>query len=226
MAGKQLSLDDYLDNLYHHPPYGYAMTDAAAEWFDRGGFSIQPNLLAGLLPHLDRDEPELYLWMFFNAWAACYREETNALVEHPMPVLGYSNAVPFKTSDQANAMKWLRYLLVYAPADGLFLGRAVPRAWWRDGATTDLRGAATRYGTVSVRFTSAAASGRLTAALDLALRAAPPRLVLRFRHPTGTAIRAVTVNGAPWPAAKVDAAKGDVDLSGASGSVVVEARYE
>ena len=57
-------------------------------WFDRGGFSMQPNLLAGLLPHLDRDEPEIYLWMFFNAWGACYREEINAMVEHPLPVLG------------------------------------------------------------------------------------------------------------------------------------------
>jgi hypothetical protein len=29
--------------------------------------------LAGLMPRLARDEPEIYIWMFFNAWAACYR---------------------------------------------------------------------------------------------------------------------------------------------------------
>jgi len=25
------------------------------------------------MPRLARDEPEIYIWMFFNAWAACYR---------------------------------------------------------------------------------------------------------------------------------------------------------
>ena len=64
------------------PPYGYPIVDEDNSWFSRGGISIQPNLLAGLLPYLDRDEPEVYLWMFFNAWLACYREEINAMVEH------------------------------------------------------------------------------------------------------------------------------------------------
>ncbi|HUU58392.1 MAG TPA: hypothetical protein VMZ50_02510, partial [Phycisphaerae bacterium] len=70
-------LDDYLDTRYMNPPFGYPLQDPQTEWFDCGGLSVQPNLLAGLTPHLDRDEPEIYLWMFFNAWAACYREEVN-----------------------------------------------------------------------------------------------------------------------------------------------------
>jgi hypothetical protein len=93
------------------------IADEEGDWFSRGGFSIQPNLLAGLLPYLDRDEPEVYLWMFFNAWAACYREEINAMVEHPMPVLGYANTAHPKTSDEANAVMWLRYMFVYGPRD-------------------------------------------------------------------------------------------------------------
>ena len=41
--------------------------------------------------------------MFYNAWSACYRPEIDAMAEHPMPFLGYSNPVIFKTSDEANA---------------------------------------------------------------------------------------------------------------------------
>ena len=104
----QWILDDYQDNRYMNPPYGYAIVDEDSTWFSRGGISIQPNLLAGLLPYLDRDEPEVYLWMFFNAWLACYREEVNAMVEHPYPELGYSNTAHPKTSDEANAVIWLR----------------------------------------------------------------------------------------------------------------------
>jgi len=123
-------LDDYQDNRYPEPPCGYLIPHFEQTWFDRAGFSIQPNLLAGLMPYLERDEPEVYLWMFYNAWAACYREELNAMVEHPLPLLGFSNAANFKTSAQANAMTWLRYMFVYGAHNLLHLGRAIPRAWF------------------------------------------------------------------------------------------------
>ena len=45
----QWILDDYQDNRYMSPPYGYAIVDEDNAWFSRGGFSIQPNLLAGLV---------------------------------------------------------------------------------------------------------------------------------------------------------------------------------
>ncbi|HQK75115.1 MAG TPA: hypothetical protein PKZ25_02880, partial [Candidatus Hydrogenedentes bacterium] len=61
-----------------------------------------------------------------------------------------------------------------------------------------------------------------TAWLDLA--EAPPRLLLRFRHPEKKPIAQVLVDGAPHPAA--DAERGDVDLTGKSGTVQVTARYE
>ena len=35
---------------------------------------------------MDRDEIEVYLWMFFNAFVSCYREEISGMVEHPLPV--------------------------------------------------------------------------------------------------------------------------------------------
>ncbi len=216
-------LDDYQDNRYMNPPYGYAINDEASEWFARGGFSIQPNLLAGLVPYLDRDEPEVYIWMFFNAWAACYRDEINAMVEHPFPVLGYANTAHPKTSDEANAVMWLRYMFVYGPRDGLFLGRAVPRAWLAGHETIGLENAQTRWGQTSVAYTPVAGGDIIRAQVVLDLKKQPPKTVLRFRHPGRKPIASVTVNGHEHRA--FDAAKQDVDLTGQEGVLDIEARF-
>jgi hypothetical protein len=216
-------LDDYQDNLYVAPPYGYAMPDLEADWFDRGGFSIQPNLLAGLMPHLDRDEPEHYLRMFFNAWCACYREEIDAMVEHPNPQLGYSSAAHFKTSDEANAVAWLRAMFVYATDSLLHVGRALPREWLLSAVPSAVSGVRTRYGTVGVRYLAAPDGRRVTATLDLDLRAAPPAVLVRFRHPEKLPLRAVRVDGRPH--GRFDPRRNDVDITGCSGRVVVEADF-
>jgi len=56
-----------ISRRYIKPPFGYLIPDLESNWHHRGDFSIQPNLLTGLAPHLIRDEPEIYIWMFFNA---------------------------------------------------------------------------------------------------------------------------------------------------------------
>ncbi|MCS7310150.1 MAG: hypothetical protein NZ741_08015 [Armatimonadetes bacterium] len=216
-------LDDYQDNLYPQPPYGYLIPDFEANWYDHTGFSIQPNLLAGLMPHLQRDEPEIFLWMFFNAWCACYREEVNAMVEHPSPVLGYSNAAHFKTSDEANAVSWLRAMFVYADEQVLHFGRALPREWFRTGKPIATTGVCTRYGKVSVSYHSGGYPRWLSAEVDLSLRASPPKTLVRFRHPDGLPIRSVRVNGVVHE--RFDPQRGDVDITGNTGRLVVEAEF-
>ena len=219
----QWILDDYLDNRYMNPPFGYVVTNPEKEWFDRGGFSIQPNLLAGLMPHLDRDEIEVYTWMFFNAWAACYREEIGAMVEHPYPVLGFSNSAHFKTSDQSNAVKWLRYMFVYAPGEVLHLGRGIPRAWLADGKEIWAEKVATRFGQVSVRYSSEAAAGLIRASANLSLEKRPTKILVRIRHPEKRPIQSVTVDGLHHR--QFDAARGDVDITGHCGRIAIEAHY-
>lgn len=216
-------LDDYQDNRYPQPPYGYLIPDFEANWFDRAGFSIQPNLLAGLMPHLQRDEPEIFLWMFFNAWCACYREEINAMVEHPSPVLGYSNAAHFKTSDQANAVSWLRAMFVYADEQMVHFGRAIPREWFQTGKPVAATGVCTRYGTVSVSYRGGEDAQRLGAELHLQWRTPPPQVLVRFRHPDHLPLRAVRVNGSPHD--RFDPSRGDVDITGYSGEVTVEVEF-
>ncbi len=216
-------LEDYQDNRYPTPPYGYLLVDPDFHLFNRGGFSIQPNLLAGLLPHLDRDEPEIFLWMFFNAWASCYREEINAMCEHPLPELGFSNNAQFKTSDEANAVMWLRYMQVYWTNGLLHLGRAIPRAWLADGQTVSLTRVATWFGRISVTYTSRAEHGIIRLEADLDVDRDAPRILARFRHPAGKPMTSALVNGRKCRPA--DAVRGDVDLTGLRGRVVVEARF-
>ncbi len=214
-------LDDYQDTRYMNPPFGYRIDDPVTQWYDCGGFSPQPNLLAGLLPHLDRDEIEIYLWMFFNAWAACYREEVQAMVEHPQPVLGFSNAAPFKTSDQSNAMKWLAYMFVYERGGLLHLGRALPTAWFAGEESFGAERLSTPAGTVSLEYTPRL--DKIEAHVELELRNPPERLLLRFRHPGKKPIRSVSVDGHPHLA--FDAEKGDVELKPVSGRTQVLVHY-
>ncbi|WP_428940148.1 hypothetical protein [Fontivita pretiosa] len=212
-------LDDYQDNRYPSPPFGYAIPDFSGDWFCRAGFSIQPNLLAGLMPHLDRDEPQIAIWMFFNAFAACYREQIGAMVEHPMPQLGYSNNAHFKTSDQANSLVWLRHLLVHYDDESLYFGRAMPRAWLADGQHVGIRDMHTPFGRVSLWYESRVASGRINASLELALHQPPARCLLRVRDPQNRGLRSVSLNG--QPCAAFDPKTGDIDLSGMSGRIEV-----
>ena len=216
-------LDDYQDNRYPEPPYGYRLVDPGLNLMNRGGFSIQPNLLAGLLPHLDRDEPEIYIWMFMNAWASCYREEINAMCEHPLPELGFSNNAQFKTSDEANAVMWLRYMVVYWTRGFLHLGRALPREWLKDGGEVELTRVATWYGRVSVQYESQADKGVIRMEANLDLDRNPPRILARFRHPEGKRMKFAMVNGKRRRPS--DPVRGDIDLTGMRGKVVVEAHY-
>ena len=215
-------LDDYQDNLYLTPPYGYVMRELEADLLSRGGFSIQPCLLPGLMPHLERDEPEIYLWMFFNAFAAIYREEISGMIEHPMPELGFSTSVTFKTSDEANAVMWMRYMVIYWNDRLLHFGRAMPRAWFAQRTpVADLSGVCTPFGRVGVHYEARLADKKIIARVELSTLRDNPQVLVRFRHAHKAAIRTVSVNGRLW----TRFAGEDVDITGLSGSVVVEVEY-
>jgi len=214
-------LDDFQDNLYLVPPFGYALRDPEFNLFNRGGFSIQPCLLAGLLPHLERDEPEIYIWMFFNALAAVYREEISGLIEHPMPELGFSNSVTFKTSDEANAVMWLRYMYVYANRELLHFGRALPRRWFARDGEVAIDKVSTYFGSVGVRYDPDLKKKRIAARVDLGRLRDEPQVLVRFRHPEKEKIKRVLVNGKKWVRFNGE----DVDITGLRGKVEIEVQF-
>jgi hypothetical protein len=197
------------------------MREIEADLLSRGGFSIQPCLLPGLMPHLERDEPEIYLWMFFNAFATIYREEISGMIEHPMPELGFSTSVVFKTSDEANAVMWMRYMVIYWNDRLLHFGRAMPRAWFAQRTPVELTGVCTLFGRVGVHYEARLAEKKIIARIELGALRDNPEVLVRFRHPDKLTLRAVNVNGRLWTRFAAE----DVDISELSGSVAVEAEY-
>jgi hypothetical protein len=160
--------------------------------------------------------------MLFNAVASVYREEISGMIEHPLPELGFSNSVTFKTSDEANAVMWLRYAYVFWTGTLLHFGRAVPRSWFAQERGFGLTGVHTHHGPVGVRYLPDPSRRRIGAEVDLqSLRACPPAVLVRFRTPGRAPLRRVLVDGvaAPRPAGE------DVELRGSQGMVRLDVEY-
>lgn len=192
-------LKDFEDNRYISERFGYTLTDFEQWWFDRGGFSMQPNLHWFCEPYLMRDEPEHFLRAFFNGFASAFRPDTTMLVEHPLPELHGVWGDHFKTSDEAQATHWLRLMFCQESGEDLFIGRGMPRYWLRDGCRAALTDIVTWFGKMSVAYTSMADSGRICLELNPPLRNPPRRLFIRFRHPEKIPLKRMTVDGREWP---------------------------
>ena len=190
-------LEDYEDNLYISEQYGYAIPVFNEFWFSRGGISMQANLLDGPLPYLDRDEVKHFLRAYFNGFASAFDPQVRMCNEHSLPELGRPSGDHFKTSDEAQSTSWLRLMFVNDRGPDLLLGQALPRPWLADGRSVHIDRAATHYGPVSLRITSAAASGTIRAEVGLPQRNPPRRICLRLRHPEAKPLQAVSINGRP-----------------------------
>jgi hypothetical protein len=145
------------------------------------------------------------------------------MVEHPQPVLGFSNSAPFKTSDQSNAMKWLATMFVYERNGLLHLGRALPRAWFAGEESFGATRLSTPAGIVSIEYHPQSVADKIEADVDLELRQEPDRLLLRFRHPHKKPIRSVVVEGCSHTT--FDAVSGDIELLPVTGKIHVSVNY-
>lgn len=188
-------LKDYEDNRYTRAPYGYHIPEERFEqdWFSRGGFSMQPNLLWGPVAYLLRDEVKHFLRALYNGFASAFRADVRMLTEHPLPELGCNMGDHFKTSDEAQALHWLRMSLLREDGDELWLGQAVPRAWMASATPIEVEGYATWFGPVSYLLTFR--KGRTVMELSPPSRNAPSRLRVRLRHPEGRPLVRVYLDG-------------------------------
>jgi hypothetical protein len=186
-------LQDYEDNLYNSDHYGYWLEAYEKHWFDWGGFSMQACLLFSPEPYLYRDEVPHALRAIFNGIAANFFADTRMLAEHALPELGDWRGDHYKSSDEANATGWLRYLLVREEGDELLIGQAIPREWLAPGNRLGVENAATHFGPVSVTYE--AGKRAITARISGPRRNPPARMRVRFRPSAGRTIRTVTVNG-------------------------------
>ena len=114
-------------------------------------------------------------------------------------------------------------MLVYSTPNLLHLGRAIPRAWLKDGETTSLIHTRTHYGEVDVRWISHLSEGELVFEGNLRGPQDAQKTLVRFRHPDKAPIQSVTINDKDWK--QFDSEKGDVDITGMKGQVKVVASY-
>lgn len=132
---------------------------------------------------------------------------------------------PYCTPSEVSIPTFTKWMLVFEDPDEpvVWLAKATPRIWLEQGKTIAVADAPTRFGNVGYELNSDIDHGRVSAVLQLpeGYRAATK---LRLRVPGGKALRAVTLNGAPWtdfsPEQEV------VNLpSGRHGKISVEASY-
>jgi hypothetical protein len=213
-------MEDYEDNLFLSNQYGYTVPDFERQWFGLGGMSMQSCLLLDVEPYLYRDDVKHALRAIFNAIAVGYFPDVRMITEHVLPDYGSWRGDHYKSSDEANAAGWLRYLFVREEGDELLIGQAIPREWLSPGKECGVERAATHFGPVSVRY-KATATG-VTATVEGATRNPPKRIRVRFRLPEGTPVGKVTVNGKD---VRMDA-DGWVVLPGDIGRAVVDVKAQ
>jgi len=232
-------MKDFEDNLYLDAPYNYPLEDFEREWFSRGGFSMQPNLVYSISPHLLRDHIEHFLRAYFNAFAATFRRDIRAMAEHALPTLVEWEGDHFKTSDEAMSSLWLRTMFIQEDGDTLYLGRGLPRAWVGSEHGVAIRRAATYFGPMSFELRTLDDGARIVASIDPPTRRPPQKVVVRFRHASKARLIGVVVNGEPFGSTSTslgvnaqDRPVGDLDgerewvvLPGLSEPTTVEAHF-
>ena len=82
--------------------------------------------------------------------------------------------------------------------DSLLLAGFTPRLWLEDGKRIQVLRAPTRFGLLSMTVHSEAAAKKIEAEIQMPDRTRPSSLLIRLRHPTGSPIRNVQMNGRPW----------------------------
>ncbi|HZV34623.1 MAG TPA: hypothetical protein VFB72_08640, partial [Verrucomicrobiae bacterium] len=215
----QRILKDYEDNLFLSNQYGYTLDQFDKYWFGRGGMSMQACLLLDVEAYLYRDDVKQALRAMFNAIALNNFPDVHINTEHSLPEMGDCRGDIYKTSDEANACGWLRYLFVREEGDTLLIGQAVPRDWLKPGQRCGIENAATYFGNTSILYSGG--PGKITATLKGPTRNTPGKILVRFRTPGSRPLASVKVNGRAWK----DFHEDWVTLPGNVGSTTIAAKY-
>jgi hypothetical protein len=163
------------------------------DWFNLGGFSkVQPYYTRNCEVYALRDDVKPFVRSYFNTIAAMLNPEVLTLWEH----FHHSGAWD-KTHETGYFLHQTRTMLVTERGDELWLAPFTTSNWLKDGQTLSVSNAPTRFGPVSYRLESHIAQGCIRATILPPARETPSRIVLRLRHPDGSQIRSVQLNGKP-----------------------------
>ncbi len=215
-------VQDLEDNIFLSRESGYGVADERAEFFDHGGFTLQPNLLDLAPVYLERDQVPNFLRAFYNTAAVSLYPDTMCFAEW-VPKFGEGGGPLYKTPDECKFVQWLREMLVMERGDALELGLGVPRAWMADGQHVKVERAAIYFGRLDLEIESHAAVGEIRAVVRLEPTVAPKALRLRLRHPDGPPMASATVNGR---SARIDTTRQLVELPPNATQWEVIARFD
>jgi len=116
-----------------------------------------------------------------------------------------------------------RNLLVMEDGQSLWLARATPRVWLKQGRKISVSNAPTCFGTAAYEIVSDADHGRISATIEIPSRQPPRSVLVRLRHPQALPLKAATVNGKVWKRFNKD--REVIELTGLTGKVVVVGCY-
>jgi len=188
--------------------------DAEKDWFANASWQYQCGLERHANIHLAAGDAPNFLRSMLNQYAVDIMPGEFTFREHT------TGGPPDKLFEEACFLERLRLMLVMEEGEALWLARATPRAWLKQGKRIAVRNAPTHFGQVGYELVSDVEHNRLAATLTLPSRNPPREVVLVLRHPTSAAIAAVKVNGKAW--ADFDPALGLVKLHSLSGQALIE----
>jgi hypothetical protein len=163
--------------------------------FRQWGMINEPVYNQQATAYLLRDEPKPAIRAFYSMMACAFSHTVFEPVEHRW---GWPQYFGPPSTDGAWFELYRNLLIHEREPDTLILFQATPRAWLKDSKRIEVRRAPTWYGPISTTMESHAASGRLTATVDLSERSQPANLYIRFRHPEAKPIQSATVDGQDW----------------------------
>ena len=199
--------------------FDYPAATNEKDWFNLGGFSkVQPYYTRNCEVYALRDDVKPFIRSYFNTIAAMLNPEVLTLWEHFHHFGAWD-----KTHETGYFLHQTRTMLVTERGDQLWLAPFVTCNWLKDGQALNVSNAPTRFGPVSYHIESHIAQGYIRATIQPPAREMPRQIVLRLRHPEGSQIRSVQVNGKPHR--DFDKANGLVRLKPAGQALSVQVLY-
>ena len=181
----------------------WLLNDHEDNLFFRGwGIANEPVYNQHATAYLQRDDAKAVIRTFYSLMASGFSHSTLEPVEHRWTHGQYFGP---PSTDGAWFELYRNMLVLEQDDDSLLLAGFTPRRWLEDGKRIQVRRAPTRFGELSMTVENKSAGKQLEAGVEMPQRARPSVLLVRFRHPAGSRMRSVTVNGRNW--SDFDAAK-------------------
>ncbi len=164
-------------------------------WKGMSGF-VGYGYAYGLLQHnLIRE----FLLFYYSHMAHIYTRGTWTATESGNADRSQPSA-PYCSPAQLTIPILTKWMLVFEDpfSSTLWLAKGVPRPWLEDGKTVIVKGAPTRWGTLSYKISSNLNKGRISIELDLPEQGFDAAINLRLRTLTKQKIQKININGKTW----------------------------